>query len=343
MKDIVRGVNIGNWLVLERWMDPDFYEDNKTAHCETDFMLQFGDKAIPKLTQHRDTFITKEDFEWIKNAGLNSVRIPVPHWIFGDFEPNLGCIKYLDNAIDWANELGLKVLIDMHCAPGSQNGEHHSGLCGIMEWHKDPAKIQRTIDVMGKLTERYKDEKCLWGMQLLNEPDPNLPKDILRDYYTRGYHEIRKHVDENVTVAFHDQFDMHQWVDFMQTPEYKNVTIDVHIYHCFGDNGKNFTFQQHLDDQLDPWLATFKKMQKYFKVIIGEWSLGLNGEGAAMAGQNWVQRDAIRRAFAGVQLQNYETTDGYFFWSYKTPSKGHADAWSYRAAVENNYFPKVLK
>ena len=59
-----------------------------------------------------------------KDEYKRQVRIPVPHFIFGDdpvyCEPYVPCIEYLDKAFDWAEETGLSILIDLHTAPESQ-------------------------------------------------------------------------------------------------------------------------------------------------------------------------------------------------------------------------------
>lgn len=337
----IRGVNLGNWLVLERWMCPALFEGIK-GQGETSFMNEFGESAAERLTAHRDSWITYNDFKYLKERGINAVRIPIAHWIFGDYPPNLGCIDYLDKAIEWANKTGIKVLIDMHGAPGSQNGDMHSGLEGIMDWHKDDANIRRTIDVLEKLAARYKNEKCLWGIQMLNEPNPNVPNDILRDYYTRCYHALRKQVDENILIAMHDQFSLESWTDFMQTPEYKNVAIDCHVYQCFTSHEQKYSMMEHLDLQLDDWNKALKNMQQYFKIIIGEWSLSA-GNKTSFKGANNVQWDAFRRAFAGAQLIDYDDFDGWFFWSYKVQSPIHTPNWDYAYGVEHNYFPNKLE
>ena len=56
---------------------------------------------------------------------LNHVRIPIGYWAFevGPGEPFIqGQLQYLQNAIGWAGTYGLKVIVDLHGAPGSQNG-----------------------------------------------------------------------------------------------------------------------------------------------------------------------------------------------------------------------------
>jgi glucan 1,3-beta-glucosidase len=70
-------------------------------------------------------------------AGLNHVRIPIGYWAYdiSAGEPyHQGQVQYLDNAIGWARNHGLKVLIDLHGAPGSQNGYDNSGHRGSATW-----------------------------------------------------------------------------------------------------------------------------------------------------------------------------------------------------------------
>ena len=46
---MVKGVNLGNWLVLEKWMSPDLFEGT-TAEDETDLCHQLGPEkagAVP--------------------------------------------------------------------------------------------------------------------------------------------------------------------------------------------------------------------------------------------------------------------------------------------------------
>ena len=70
-------------------------------------------------------------------AGLNHVRIPVGYWSWdtqGD-EPYIkGAEAYLDKAVGWAGNHGIKVLIDLHGVPASQNGFDNSGRKGEVQW-----------------------------------------------------------------------------------------------------------------------------------------------------------------------------------------------------------------
>jgi glucan 1,3-beta-glucosidase len=74
------------------------------------------DAALSILRKHWDRFTTFEDFNKIKQAGFNVVRIPVGYWAYDTFDSPYvtGARVYIDAAIDWARILGLKIVIDLH-------------------------------------------------------------------------------------------------------------------------------------------------------------------------------------------------------------------------------------
>lgn len=50
---------------------------------------------------------------------------------------------------------GIKVILDLHAAPGSQNGfEHSSSRDGFVEWGQTDDSIKETVDVIDFLTAR---------------------------------------------------------------------------------------------------------------------------------------------------------------------------------------------
>ena len=102
--------------------------------------------------------------------GLDSVRIPVPYFIFGDREPFIGCIEELDKAFNWAEKYGLTILIDLHTVPLSQNGFDNGGLSGICKWAQNPDEVEFVLGVLERLAKRYGERKGLMGIQPLNEP-----------------------------------------------------------------------------------------------------------------------------------------------------------------------------
>ena len=90
---MIKGVNLGNWLVLEKWMSPGLFADTE-AEDETQLSCDLAD-VIERLTAHRDSYITERDFAYLARHGIDTVRIPVPFFIFGDYPPYVGCVEYL--------------------------------------------------------------------------------------------------------------------------------------------------------------------------------------------------------------------------------------------------------
>ena len=95
---MIKGVNLGNWLVLEKWMSPDLFAGTE-AEDETQLCSDLDDVAKrERLTVHRDSYVTERDFAYLANRHIDAVRIPVPFFVFGDYPPYLGCAEYLDRA-----------------------------------------------------------------------------------------------------------------------------------------------------------------------------------------------------------------------------------------------------
>ena len=147
---MLRGVNLGGWLVLEQWMTPALFEGTQ-ARDETYLCTELGE------TRARD-------------HGFQAVRIPVPFFLFEDIGPYVHCAEYLDRAFAWAEETGLQILIDLHTVPGGHNGTDNSGIMGISVWSTRQDCVAYTLRVLEKLAERYGERKALWGIEVLNEP-----------------------------------------------------------------------------------------------------------------------------------------------------------------------------
>ena len=295
----VKGVNLGNWLVLEKWMSPALF-DGTTAEDEYYLPSQLSKEVYEaRIRIHRAEYITEGDFVRIKAMGLDTVRIPVPYFIFGDRPPFIGCIAELDKAFNWAERYGLQILIDLHTAPDSQNGFDNGGISGVCKWSRQPDEVEFVLNVLERLAERYKDRAGLWGIEVINEPildnmwemmdvpnrypaaDPEKAKEsgpntmeFIRRFYLDAYDRIRKHLPEEKYIVIHDAFNLHAWKDFMREEKYKNVVLDTHQYLMFAEmdgceqtaRGYTSYIKEHYEDEI-------RKMQQYFPVICGEWCL----------------------------------------------------------------------
>ncbi len=295
----IKGVNLGNWLVLEKWMNPALFAGT-TAEDEYYLPRQLTREVYEaRILIHRSEYITERDFVAIKAMGMEAVRIPVPYFIFGDREPFIGCTRELDKAFNWAERYGLQILIDLHTAPMGQNGFDNGGICGVCKWSRCPEEVEFVLSVLERLAKRYGTRKGLWGIEVLNEPIterawkmmdvpvryPAIDKEMargsgpnslefLKEFYCRAYDRIRKYMPKEKYVVIHDAFELLEWKDFMREEKYENVVLDTHQYLMFAEaEGCEQSLEAYQAYIKDHYVKNIEEMQKYFPVICGEWCL----------------------------------------------------------------------
>ncbi len=319
--------------MLERWITPSLFK-GVLGSDEYSFCEQLGEPKRDRLKNHRDAFVRAADFEWLKGQGINSVRLPVPHWLFEDEAPFVACSHYVDFALEQAGRYGLGVILDLHTAPGSQNGNDHSGRSGTVMWHKKTEYVERTLQVLQQLSQRYGQEPNLIGIEVLNEPSSKIPHKILLDFYHQAYQQIRHYTDK--TIIFSDAFRPADWGGAFSNM--KNIILDMHLYRAFGKGQTRLPMHRHLQAVLNEWPKLIAEVQNEIPVIIGEWSLGLDKR--AFRGLDSYERDKALQAFATVQQKAFSTAKGQFFWTYKTEDMA---GWSFRAAVQQGWLPALLQ
>lgn len=295
----IKGVNLGNWLVLEKWMNPNLFSGTT---AEDEYYLPHHlnqEEYAARIKTHREQYITERDFITIKSWGLNAVRIPIPYFIFGDRPPFIGCVGELDKAFKWAERYDLKVLIELHTVPGSQNGFDNGGISGVCKWSQLTDEVEYALTVLERLAIRYGNRQGLWGIELLNEPlleegwikmdvsnrypavDKNMAQgsngnniDFIKNFYLTAYDRLRNHLHDSKYIVFHDCFEMKIWKNFMQEDKYKNVVLDTHLYLMFAESD---IYEKSIEGYLDviekQYSTDIKEMMQYFPVICGEWSL----------------------------------------------------------------------
>lgn len=334
-KKMWRGVNLGGWLALEKWIASDVYAGSDAPDeytlCET-----LGKRAAAdRLRKHRETWITAEDFKWIADRGLNAVRLPVGYGILEENPPFVSGAETLDLAFTLAKQNNLGVLLDLHGAPGSQNGNDHSGRAGKLGWHTSPANISHTVKIIEGLSAHCAKYDNLIGLELLNEPRWDVPMDILKPYCQDAYHAARQHLaKDKVAIVLHDGFRPLEWQNFMKEPEYNNVMLDAHLYQCFSEDDRKHDIHAIVEIAGLEWKRQLDKMQGELWPIVGEWSCALDP--ASLRGLEGFAREAAIRAYADAQLISFETSHGWFYWTYKIASGG---PWSFRDSVNRGYLP----
>lgn len=326
----LRGVNLGGWLVLERWMTPRLFTGTD-ARDEYTFMQTPDAKS--KINKHRDTFITEDDFRWLSTHGYNAVRIPIGYWIFDGDGPYSPCIERLDWAAAMADRYHIKLLICLHGAPGSQNGRDHSGRIGKANWYRDANNRQQTISVLARLAARYKDQPAVWGIELLNEPNAWHKPWILRRFYAEAYQAIQSAGRERLVTVFSDGF-MPRFMSgaIKAAPGYP-VMMDTHWYHFFTPRWA----QRLLPLELYRWhlgqrVKLLTRLSKKQPIIMGEWSGVIGSE--ALSRYQTARHQALMQVHLREQQALFPRLEGWFYWSYKTQDRG---IFHFRSMVEDGH------
>lgn len=316
--------------------DPSVFIMKTSGKLEGEFQITngYGPIIAPQvMREHWKTFIVEEDFKFIASNGLNAVRIPVGWWIASDPTPPKpyvgGSLHALDNAFLWAKKYGLKVIIDLHAAPGSQNPwEHSANRDGTIEWGKTDDTIQQTVAVIDFLTARYAKNPSLYAVELINEPlAPEVSFEMVKKYYEAGYNAVRKHSSDAYVVMSNrlGSADPTELLPFASG--LKGSVIDVHYYNLFSDMFNDMTVQQNLD-----FVFTNRSAQLN-TVTQSNGPLTLVGEWVA----EWQVRDATKedyQKFAKAQLEVFgRATFGWAYWTLKNVN----NHWSLEWMIKNGY------
>ncbi|KAF2748366.1 glycoside hydrolase family 5 protein [Sporormia fimetaria CBS 119925] len=360
----VRGVNLGGWFVLEPWITPSMFEDTDAVDEYTLTQILGKDAAYSKLSQHWNSFITQDDFGQIAAAGLNHVRIPIGYWsvVPIDGDPYVqGAYDKFGQALDWAQSAGLKVMIDLHGAPGSQNGFDNSGRYGQIEWTQGDS-VDHTIKVLNKIRDDHAGHPAVSAIQLLNEPlGPNLNMDTVRQFYMDGWGNLK---DSNVAIVIHDAFQgvgsWGSWGEGMW-----NLMLDTHHYEIFDNGQVAMSPDEHVKMACDfgnqmastgkwtisgewtgaitdcaKWLNGKNKGARYDGTFGGGSGVGdcAGKSTGSVASLSDDDKSNIGR-FIEAQLDAYEKASGWVFWTWKNEG---APEWHMQDLLANGLFPQPL-
>ncbi|MCD9560254.1 hypothetical protein HAX54_018775 [Datura stramonium] len=316
--------------------DPSVFIMQTSGRLEGEFQVTngYGPIMAPQvMREHWSTFIVEEDFKFIASNGLNAVRIPIGWWIASDPTPPKpyvgGSLQTLDNAFLWARKYGLKVIIDLHAAPGSQNPwEHSANRDGTIEWGKTDDTIQQTIAVIDFLTARYAKNPSLYAVELINEPlAPEVTFDMVQKYYEGGYNAVRKHSSTAYVVMSNrlGPVDPTELLSFASG--LKGSVIDVHYYNLFSDMFNNMSVQQNID------FVNTNRSAQLNTITQSNGPLTFVGEWVA----EWQVRDATKedyQKFGKAQLEVFgRATFGWAYWTLKNVNSH----WSLEWMIKNGY------
>ena len=278
----LRGVNAGGWLLTEDWMTPTGQALGIRGAgqyvLEDTLSARFGRKEAADLIGfYRDRWWTEEDFDRIAEAGLNCIRLPFG-WrdlITADGKPVKGGFDRIDRFIESAGHRGLYTILDLHGAPGSQNGRDHSGDTREHRAFTDPSCLKTTCALWRMIAARYADDTRIAAYDVYNEPE-GVPNGLsnapgIWEGMDAVYRAIRE-VDRNHVVTFCACW----WIDHLPPPSKFGWTNVMYQYHFYQWAHRNDFAEKK--KWLDEHVADEERRGHGVPVYIGEFNFFENAE-----------------------------------------------------------------
>jgi glucan 1,3-beta-glucosidase len=326
MTKALRGINLGGWLVAERWMTPGLFA-GVTGEGEITLVRSLGyDAARARLTTHRDTFITEKDFEWIASQGFDFVRLPVGHWLFERTDDFIDGEVYVERAFEWARRHKLGIVLDFHGLQGSQNGYDHSGQVGKVRLYRG-RNTKDALSTLEYMAKTYGQEEALLALELINEPKVRWFLWRLLRYYDRAYKIAERSVRPEVKIIVSDAFKPLRMARALARRNYGGrLVLDVHLYQVFGKSNQGLTLDEHLRKVETEWPKLLARLGNNQPVMVGEWSAALPASAYTLQG---LAEGSGAIKFYDAQLGCFDRQVwAHSYWTYKAPGCG---VWDYRS------------
>ncbi|KAI9320439.1 glycoside hydrolase superfamily [Dichotomocladium elegans] len=352
------GVNLGGVFCLEGWLAPPTLRSTAVPQgwqSEIEFLgaCSSREAAREALEDHWQHWgVTEADFGYLASVGINAVRVPIGYWIVAGRDPELVASPFkhylgvYDTAMHWlltliasAAKYDIGVLVDVHGAPGGQNGDSH---CGVSTRHAQFFRFgsQHNQSIMLKIYQKLAKLLApinnVIGLELLNEPQDDT---ALMSFYIDAIKAIRQAVpDIQLPIYIGDCWRADKYSEFVAALNSSNspldfFVLDTHQYFCHtpADHAKSADqHTKHLTSGLKTHLQQVARRIRG-NLVVGEWSVVLNGasipadehDGQVMKTFGECEQKVWNDVAAGQFYWNYKTTDDGWYWSFVYCQKNH--------------------
>jgi len=316
----IRGINYGGRFVPEDFLGLQgtreilFKDVQKPQYSKDLSLCDVGGTADAghRMAQFLDMNIKAEHFRHMAELGFNVVRLPLGYWNLIDLPhsstpngppevsarfrnlqnlmPALSYRKWIDLVFQHAQAAGIKVMMDLHTAPGGQSGNQNTGcdlgedgnLYFVTDWNRQLGKL--AIESMAAICAE-KGSTC-WGIELLNEPygphdEHALPRETLRRFYAGAIEAARRHLHKDVPLVIND------WPTWIKSywkyhtfsyAEHGRIVFSTHLYQYPKDWT---TDQQQARDSFERDLQVLSDFHKNTgsEIFVSEYALNSHGHG----------------------------------------------------------------
>ncbi|MGB8213295.1 MAG: glycoside hydrolase family 5 protein [Anaerolineales bacterium] len=175
-----------------------------------------------------ETFITADDIRRICDWGCDHVRLPVDYPVLeddiGSGVPNERGLGYVERCLDWCQQSGLQVILDLHKAVGfSFNNLQAATL------FENPLQQEYFLDLWQALAERFKATTSFVAFELLNEivlPD-SAPWNRLLQQAVRRIHDVDS---ERLIVVGGNYYNSASELTNLELLDDPNILYTFHFY-----------------------------------------------------------------------------------------------------------------
>ncbi|KAF8534504.1 glycoside hydrolase family 5 protein [Trichophaea hybrida] len=356
----IRGVNLGSLFIVEPWMAFDAWKAMGCGdfHTEFDCMKALGQtRGNEAFKSHWNSWITRDDIKEIASLGLNTLRIPVGFWMYEPIVDRAtewfpeGGFPFLERVCNWAAELGIYVIIDLHAAPGSQvvNQQFAGQFISPPGFYND-TEYERAYKFLDWMTENIHTNnnfRSVGMLEVMNEPVhtwefPEMAASMISDFYPHAWNCIRA-VEDRLNINPHDRVHIQMMNEKWGT----------------GNPNQNLTdtwYAAYDDHRYIKWSGTNTTREAYLNAschddrggdtptIVGEWSLSVadTAEWGEIFTLNRTDAAAWYKRWWAAQVMTYEKQVGWIFWSWKANWIGGLNEWrwAYQSAVAAGAIPR---
>ena len=264
---LLRGFGLGGWLVPEGYM---LHNQAWIAGFESPTEIEdhienlIGEEAAEDFWNlYRTNYVAQADIEQIAEWGFNHIRAPFHYKQFYDSTGTETPIGYaiIDELISWCEPYNMYIILDMHCAPGGQNGGPISDSDGTARLWLEESNKELTIQIWKEIASYYADNTLIGGYDLINEPV--LPGGVTLEEFKQLYIDITNAIrevdnnhllfiegnwygtdfagltppwDENMSYSFHKYWGQ---TDLSTIQSYINMRNNYGVPLWMGESGEN--------------------------------------------------------------------------------------------------------
>jgi endoglucanase len=180
--------------------------------------------------EERRRWFTRDDAVFLARLGFDHLRIPVDEEQLWDEQgqPVAEAFDLLDSALDWAAELGLRTVVDLHILRS-----HHFNAGDKPLWTRPEAQ-QRFLTIWTELSARLRHRRTdLVAYELMNEPvadDPEAWNRLLAE----AHRTVRQLEPERVLVIGSNRWQSASAFDVLRVPAGDpRMVLSFHFYEPF--------------------------------------------------------------------------------------------------------------